>query len=462
MMQDKEEKRPNILIIYPDQMRADAMSCAGNSRIKTPNLDRLAFEGVRFTHAYTSFPLCCPFRASFMTGKYAHSTGMYANHYPIPLGQDFLAEIFRDAGYQTGYVGKWHLDGGIKHGFVPPGERRLGFDYFVGFNRGHSYTKSIYYYDTDQPYASRRYEPDYQTDHMIQFMEQSRNDVNRPFLGMICYGLPHPPLNASKHYLDLYYPDEVPISHSVPRDAESQKRAREFLAKYYGLVACVDHNVGRLLDWLDSRGLADDTLVILVSDHGEMAGEHGRYGKKTFYQSSMQVPMLVRYPGAFPNGLVIDSLVDPAVDIMPTLLDICGIPIPDSVQGTSYLPLLQGSAESTREAIFYEILMEREGPEKFPIPERGMRTKEWLYVRQEDNPTHLFDLINDTLELDNIVNSPKHDHVLQRLDRMLQEHMKRTDDDWSIEAVFPPLDFQTHQEGAKYAKELYSKAIIEP
>jgi arylsulfatase A-like enzyme len=101
---------PNVIIIYPDQMRADAMSCAGNKRIKTPNIDRLACEGIRFTHAYTTFPLCCPFRASVMTGKYAHAHGMLANHYPIPLGQEFIAEIMRNAGYQTGYVGKWHLN----------------------------------------------------------------------------------------------------------------------------------------------------------------------------------------------------------------------------------------------------------------------------------------------------------------------------------------------------------------
>jgi arylsulfatase A-like enzyme len=220
--------------------------------------------------------------------------------------------------------------------------------------------------------------------------------------------------------------------------------------------------VGRLLDWLDRSSLAEDTVVILVSDHGEMAGEHGYYGKKTFYRNSMQVLMLVRYPRAFSSGFVVDSLVDPAVDTMPTLLDICGMLIPDSVQGTSYLPLLQGSAEPSREAIFYEILMEREGPEKFPISERGMRTKEWMYVRQEDKPTHLFDLINDVLELDNIVSLPEYDNVCQRLDKILQEHMKRTDDDWAIEAVFPPPDFQTHQKGTEYARELYSRAIVEP
>jgi arylsulfatase A-like enzyme len=457
------DSRPNILIIYPDQMRADAMSCAGNPCVKTPQFDRLAYEGLRFSNAFTAFPLCCPFRASLLTGKYPHATGMHANHYPIPLDQDFLAEIMRDAGYQTGYVGKWHLDGGIKHGFIPPGERRLGFDHFVGFNRGHEYAHSIYYYDTDQPHTSRRYEPDYQTDHLIQFMERCLADPDGcPFLGMICYGLPHPPLVAPRHSLDLYSQHEVPIQGNVASDPASQQRAREFLAQYYGLVACVDHNLGRVLDWLDARDIADDTLILMVSDHGEMAGEHGLYGKKTFYRNSMQVPMIVRYPRAFSSGRVVDALVDPSVDTMPTLLELCGIPIPESVQGISYLPLLQGDPAPTREEIYYEVLMEREGPEKFPVPERGVRTAEWLYVRTAQGPKALYDLDADPLERHNLVYSAEHETVIDHLDGLLVAHMARTDDDWGVEAVFPPPDFQTHKEGRRYAEELLQRAIVEP
>lgn len=147
--------------------------CAGNACIKTPNTDRLAREGVRFENAYTSFPLCSPFRASLFTGKYAHTNGQFANHFPIPLDQECLAEILRDDGYRTGYIGKWHLYGGPKPGFVPPGKARLGFDHFVGFNRGHYYLNSIYYKDTDQPYHSTRYEPEYQTNQLIEFMDSS-------------------------------------------------------------------------------------------------------------------------------------------------------------------------------------------------------------------------------------------------------------------------------------------------
>ena len=465
-----EGEKPNVLVIYPDQMRFDAMGCSGNPVVKTPHIDRLAREGVRFNHAYTAFPLCCPFRASVMTGKYPHSAGMPANHYPIPLGQEFLAEIFRDHGWRTGYIGKWHLDGGIKHGYVAP-HRRLGFDHFVGFNRGHTYFKSIFFRNNDpRPRTSRRYEPDYQTDHLIEFMDScAHGGDDEPFLAMICYGLPHAPLTMPDHYASLYSPSEVPARDNTPSthkrapgEGAWRERARRFLAGYYGLMASVDHNVGKVLDWLDGAGLADDTLVVFVSDHGDMAGEHGRFAKKTYYEAAMRVPFIVRYPRRFDAGRVVDALVDPSVDLMPTLLETCGLPAPDGVQGTSALPLLDGSAETTREAVFYEIDKEREGPERFPIAERGVRTREWLYVRTEERGAVLFNLQDDPLETNNLVDSAAHSETVARLDAMLSEHMARTGDDWAIEAVFPPPDFQTHGEGGRYGRELLSRAIVEP
>jgi arylsulfatase A-like enzyme len=451
------------LIIYPDQMRGDAMSCAGNPLVKTPQIDRLALEGVRFENAYTSFPLCSPFRASFFTGKYAHSTGVHANHYAIPLGQNFLADIFRKNHYQTGYFGKWHLDGGRIPGFVPLGDRRLGFEHLTGFNRGHQYFDSVYFKDNDQPNTSSRYQPDYQTDQLIEFCESCLDEPQGgPFLAMINFGLPHPPLVAPEHYLNLYSAGDVHLPENVPQDAGSQSASRAFLAKYYGLIACVDHNVGRQLDWIDYRNLFDRTLVIFVSDHGELAGEHGLYGKKTYHRSAMHVPLLVRYPKRFPRGHVVYNLVDPAVDTMPTLLECCGFPIPEEVQGTSYLPLLEGSDSPIREAVFYEILMEKDGPEKYPVPERGVRTLDWLYVRNRETPLVLYDLSADPLEMENLIGSTQHQPVIDELDRLLNGHMDRTGDDWQIEAVFPPDNYDGYEEGDRNVADLLKYAISEP
>ena len=287
-----------------------------------------------------------------------------------------------------------------------------------------------------------------------------REGSDLPFLAMICYGIPHPPLVAPAHYLNLYSPEEVPITGAVPPEGEG--RARDFLARYYGLISQVDHNVGRVLDWLDAKGLAEDTLVLFVSDHGDMAGEHGRYGKKTFHEGSMRVPLLVRHSRRFPAGHVVGSLVDPAVDTMPTLLELCDIPVPDQVQGQSYAPLLEGGTEPIRGAVHYEICKEEEGPEAYPVPERGVRTLDWLYVRTEEEPIALYDLNRDPLEMRDLVESRDHRDVAAQLDGALRDHMERTGDDWAVAAVFPPEGFQTHADGDRYARELYDRAIVEP
>ena len=456
------KEQPNILIIYPDQLRYDAMSCAGNPVLRTPHFDRLAQGGVMFENAFCAFPLCAPWRASLLTGKYPHSNGMGANHYPMRLDQPFLAELLRDqAGYQTGYVGKWHLDGGRKHDFVRP-EERLGFDWFVGFSRGHSYMSGLFYRNEDKtPRTSRRYESDYQTDHMIEFMDKSLADTNQPFFGMINYGPPHPPFSMPDYYRGLHSPEQISPSPAVPNGAEARRESQEFLAQYYDLTVSIDHCVGRLLDFLDARGIADRTLVVFVSDHGEMAGEHGRYGKKCFHRNSMHVPMIVRYPAAFSGGRRVGALVDPSIDTMPTLLALAGVDVPDCVQGTSYLPLLTGQAEQARQAVYYEICMEREGPEKFPVPERGVRTREWLYVRSQQEVVGLFDVVNDPYELNNLAGHPDCSKVQAHLQAMLDQHMADTGDAWGIEMVFPPPDFQTHEEGDQRAVELLKSAVVE-
>jgi arylsulfatase A-like enzyme len=491
----RDRKRPNILFVYPDQLRADTLGCTGNPAIKTPYFDRLAEEGVRFDQAYTSFPLCTPFRASLFTGKYNHSTGVHANHHPIPLGQDFLPEILKANGYQTGYIGKWHLEGGDAPGFVPPGSRRLGFDHFVGFNRGHYYQNAIYYRDSGKPYHCPRYEPDFQTDHLIEFIDRAVRTNDTPFFGMICYGAPHFPFNMPEYLKRLYRPEEVALGPTAG-DVDLQKRVtaellqngfpaasglwgvsrgdvaqyedeqavREYLASYYGMIANVDHNLGIILNYLDAAGLSKNTVVMVFSDHGDMAGEHGyRCGtKKTPYRQACQVPLLVRCPDHFPAGLVVDSLVDVSVDTMPTVLDMVGIEIPASVQGTSFRTLLEGHREPTRKAVFYEVNKEMEGPERFPIPERGVRTPQWLYTRTQQAPKLLVDLQNDPEERVNLIDDQRLAAQVEKLEELLQTHLAETEDDWSAEAVFPAPGFLTHEEKSEKQKKLLEEAVVEP
>lgn len=387
-------KKPNILLIYADQMRYDCAGFSGNPDVKTPNIDRLANEGVCFDEAFTSYPLCTPFRGSLLTGKYAHQVGLYSNHFPINPDQPSLAPILNEAGYKSGYIGKWHLYGGPKPGFVPPGPDRMGFDHFVGYNRGHYYTDAIFYRDTDQPYRCKRYEPDFQTDHTIEFMESAR-DSGDPFLAYVCFGPPHFPMDMPEHWRNMYDPDKITLPKGTPNpelqkrraqertaqefdgdnnfgeqsktdkiegqdtEVESEAQIRKFVAEYYGMISSVDFNVGRLLNWLDAQDLAKDTIVVFFSDHGDMLGQHGAYCglKRQAYRAAAQVPLLVRYPAQFAAGKRVSSLVDVAVDTMPTLLETCDETIPDSVQGISYLSLLKGNSDTpTRDHVQYELM----------------------------------------------------------------------------------------------------------
>ena len=363
---------------------------------------------------------------------------MRSKPFTYQFGSEFLPQILKDSGYQTGYIGKWHLDGGSKPGFVPK-DRRLGFDHFIGFNRGHYYLNSIYFKDTDQPYHCPRYEPDFQTDQIIDFMGNAlENDSQNPFFGFICYGAPHFPMNMPDYYKKLYSPEEIPLapgtadpeiqkkliahlnSNNFPLASgswgegtehhgslESEQNVREYMAMYYGMVANIDHNIGRILNWLDKKGIAEDTMVIVVSDHGDMAGEHGYYcrTKKTAYSAAAQVPLLIKYPKRFAPNMTVSSLVDASVDTMPTILEALDIDIPEQVHGTSFLPLLEGKSEPTRDALMYEIVKQTEGEERFPIPERGIRTEKYLYVRTEDKPKIFIDLEADPFELNNLVNN---------------------------------------------------------
>ena len=453
--------RPNVLIVYPDQMRFDVMGCAGNPLVRTPNMDRLAAEGVRCDSAYVSFPLCCPFRASVMTGKYAHVHGMMANHYALDLDQTFLAERFAAAGYRTGYVGKWHLDGGGKMVFVAP-ERRLGFESFVGFNRGHHYLRPMFYRQDDpRPRTSVKWEPEAQTDHLLEFFDDWRaNLADRPFMAMIAYGPPHPPLEMPDHYATMYNPADIPIRDNTPADAADQAKARNFLARYYGLTTAVDGCLARVLDWLDATGQVDNTIVYLVSDHGEMAGEHGRYAKSNYHEAAMRVPLIVRWPAGLEAG-VCDAMIDPAVDTMPTLLALCGLDSPDGVQGLDVSPALRGG-ESVRDAVYYQVIGEADGPERIDVPERGVRTRDRLYVRTADKPLGLYDLAADPLEMNDLSVSADHAEIRARLDAQLTDHMARTGDDWSLRAPWPRADFVTHERGKEIYLETLPRAIVEP
>ncbi|MDO6732616.1 sulfatase [Marinovum sp. 2_MG-2023] len=492
--------RPNILILYPDQMRYDAMSPSGNTVVRTPNLQRLADEGMTFDAAFTSYPLCCPFRASLMTGKYAQGHGMYQNHFPLRADQEFLAERLKDTGYQTLYVGKWHLEGGPKPGFVPPG-RRFGFDRFVGFNRGHNYMDGIFWRDTDQPYRCARYEPHFQTDHMIEFIDEALETPENPFFGFLSYGPPHHPNDMPEHWRKMYRENEIELSPAhlspeeqrriqeervsidcngdakaalkskcsygakQPLEPETPEEQRRFIAEYYGMTSCIDFNVGRLLNHLDRRGIAENTLVIFLSDHGDMLGEHGYFCgfKPQGYRAAMQVPFIARWPGRIAPGTRTDALIDVGPDTPVTLLDIVGGKALSEAHGISYRSVLEGGT-GERDAVWYQTFRMEDGAkgEYTPVPERGIRTRDWLYVRQPARRKFLFDQNADPQELTNLVGAG-HEALMTEFDDRIAAHMAATGDAWDLHLNFPPPDFLSHGDAKRHLEQdLLPRAILVP
>ena len=312
--------QPNVLLVFPDQWRRQTIGCYGDPVVLTPNVDRLAAEGVRFTRCYTPNPECTPARAALLTGLYPHQTRVTANDMRLPTNYFTLAEDFRSAGYATGYIGKWHLDGAARPGFVAPGPSRQGFQWFEGFNVEHRYPNPRYYTNEGQLVEPGVFESYYQTDLALSYM---RDHSDEPFFLCVSYGPPHTPYWPPDEFkrltdADLRWRPNVPVGFQA--DPAHAKEVRG----YYGLCETVDHELGRLLSHLDDSGLASNTLVLFASDHGDMHGSHGLRRKYHPEEESVGIPLIARLPGAIPPGQVTGALTS-LIDLKPSVLSLCGV-----------------------------------------------------------------------------------------------------------------------------------------
>ena len=251
-----------------------------------------------------------------------------------------------------------------------------------------------------------------------------------------------------------------------PGEPETEAEIRQFIAEYYGMIHNVDWNLGRILNLLDRLEIAENTVVVFLSDHGDMLGQHGHFCgiKIQAYRAAMQVPLIIRYPARFAPQRT-TAMVDVGVDMMPTLLDLCGLTAPDGMHGQSYLPVLDGNAAEARDAVMYQVFTQTGGnPTEFaPFAQRGIRTKDWLYVRHKDRPVMLFDERADRDEQHNLIEDPARTPVIDELDARVEAHMRATGDDWDLAAEFPPPNFLTHAEAKVYLEtELLPSAIVVP
>ena len=431
---DDKPRRPNILLIIPDQLRAQALGCMGNPDVKSPYLDRLASQGVLFRQTFANTPVCCPARSVLLTGKYAHKNGMVCNDLRLRESETTLAELLKDAGYQTGLIGKWHLDGGKRDpGFVPPGPRRQGFDFWAACECRHDHFNPVYFRDTNKPIRPGKFEPEALTDVAVDFIRANRT---RPFFLMLSMGPPHDPYGAPERYMKLYDSEKLTMR---PNWKEGTRHAgRKEIAAYYAAITAIDDQVGRLMRLLEDLALDNDTLVVFTSDHGDMLGSQGELLKRKPWEESIRVPGIFRCPARVKGGRRTDALLS-HVDLAPTLLSLCGVPIPQDVQGRDLSKVVSGETDKGPDSVFFQIFVPFAG-DGTPNPWRGVRTERYMFARTEAKPWVLYDLKRDPYELKNLATDADSAPILRELDARLTKWMRDTGDSWRFNSMLPVED----------------------
>lgn len=442
VMAARQRRQPNIVFVFADQWRAQATGYAGDPNVLTPNLDRLAAQGVNFTHAVSGCPVCTPYRGSLMTGQYWLTHGLFMNDVPLNPDAVTIAKVLAENGYATGYIGKWHIDGHGRSSFTPP-ERREGFHFWRALECTHNYNNSTYYADTEEKLTWSGYDADAQTDEACRYIREHASGA--PFALFLSYGPPHDPYEtAPEQYRRLYETRDLKFRANVP--AEFAERAEKDLRGYYAHIAALDARLGELLRTIDDERVGADTIFVFTSDHGDLLFSHGQQRKQQPYDESIRVPFLIRYPAAL-KPREVDTLLN-TPDIMPTLLGLCGIEAPDCVEGSDYArDLLRGRTRDADAALLTCVTpfgqwTRANGGREY----RGVRTARYTYVRDLNGAWILFDNRHDPCQLDNLCNKPEAAKVQARLEKVLAKKLEQTRDE------FKPADYYVNKWGYKTDK----------
>ena len=419
---------PNLLFVFGDQWRGQAVGYRGDPNACTPVLDAFARESIDVVNAVAGTPVCCPYRGSLMTGQHPLTHGVFVNDVGITSDAVPLAECLHRAGYDTGYIGKWHVDGRGRSVFVPP-ERRLGFRFWRAFECTHDYRHSPYYADTPEVLYWDGYDAEAQT--RLACERIRTHDGEKPFALFLSWGPPHAPYHtAPESFQEGIEADELALRPNVPEAVEAE--ARPQLAGYYAHIAALDCYFGRLLAALDEAGVAENTIVVFTSDHGDMLGSHGMWKKQRPWEESVRVPFLLRYPAVFGReGRSVDACLN-APDIMPTLLDLCGVPIPETVEGRNAVPALHGREVDGLDAALLALHFpfHQWNPARGGREYRGLRTARYTYCRDLNGPWLLYDNRNDPYQLENRVDDPALASVREELEARLQQELAAIGDEF--------------------------------
>jgi len=422
---------PNIIFIMTDDQQQNAMSAYGNTILKTPNLDRIGAEGIRFTEMFVTNSLCAPSRASFLTGLYSHTHGVttngpagsiFGNQPGLKDEQETFVHLLRRAGYHTALVGKWHLQS------LP-----TGFDQWIVLPGGGGPYNDPEMITNTLRVKFRGHADDVVCDQALTLLQQRPKD--RPFCLLCNFKSPHRNWMPAARFEKVFEDIEIPIPRSfsdkfvgrpealrktemavadmpdfrnrgvadtLPPDERKRQNFQQLAKNYYRALLSVDENVGRVLGFLDKNNLANDTVVIFSSDNGFFLGEHGLFDKRLMYEPSIRVPLLVRFPPRVKAAQVNSKQMILNIDVAPTILEIAGVLVPTWMQGRSFLPLLEVQGTNWRDAFLYEFY---EYPaEHCARKHRGVRTERWKLIHFWEQPEEweLYDLETDPDEMRNL------------------------------------------------------------
>ncbi len=451
-------QRPNILFIMSDDHASHAMSCYGSRINQTPNLDRLAREGMRFDNCFCTNSICAPSRAVILTGKYSHLNGVIDNGKTFDGSQQTFPKLLQPAGYQTAMIGKWHLK-----------SDPTGFDYWNILPGQGAYHNPVLIEMGEQA-QHEGYVTDIITDLTLDWLREGR-DAAKPFLLMCHHKAPHRRWEPDEKHASMYEDVDIPLPPTfdddyntrsdaareqkmsilhdltkndlkgaepppdLPEQALKEWKYQRYIKDYLRCVASVDDNVGRLLTYLDEAGLTQNTLVLYTSDQGFYLGDHGWFDKRFMYEESLRMPLLARYPGVIPAGATNDDIVL-NLDFAPTFLDLAAIEKPDDMQGESMAPLLSGQTPGDwRTSMYYHYY---EYPAVHSVKRHyGVRTKrhKLIHFYYDIDAWELYDLENDPHELSNIYDDPANAALVAELKAELKRLQELYADDTAAEVI---------------------------
>lgn len=430
----------NIIIVLTDDHRYDALGFMGHPFLETPHLDSLAKNGVHFKNAFVTTALCSPSRASILTGQYAHRHRVVDNNNPVPPGTIVFAEQLQRAGYDTAFVGKWHMGG-------ESDDPQRGFSHWVSFRGQGTYLPSKNGLNVNgKRVAQKGYITDELTDYALDWLRQ--RDAGRPFLLMLSHKavhsefvpaerhrgryagktLPGPPTMQApppEWHKPLWTQNQRNSWHGLEFPYHSNLDIAEYYRRYTETLLAVDESVGRVLDWLRERKLFDSTLVLYLGDNGFMFGEQGLIDKRASYEASMRIPFLLQCPELFKGGSGRTEMVA-NIDIAPTVLEVAGVKTTSIMDGRSLLALARSPQAPWRDALLYEYYWERNFPQT--PTQHALRTDRYKYIRYHGlwDSDELYDLAEDPHETRNLARRPEHAKTVRDLNGRLFDMLSET------------------------------------